>query len=121
MARPRKKIDREQVETLAAIGCTLPEIAVVMKCSKPTLERRFMATIEKGRERLKTSLRRMQYQSAQQGNVTMQIWLGKQYLNQRDKMEFDIHEVDRLLAIELARVAGLEDKDEDETTDERVN
>jgi hypothetical protein len=31
---------------------------------------------------------------------------GEQYLGQRDKMEFDIHEVDRLLAIELARVGG---------------
>src|SRR5215471_13537628 len=106
MARPRKKIDRDQVENLAAIGCTASEIAVVVNCCESTVKVRFHSSLIKGRERLKTSLRRMQYQSASAGNVAMQIWLGKQYLNQRDKMEFDIHEVDRLLAIELARVAG---------------
>ena len=112
MARPRKQIDRDQVENLAAIGCTYSEIAAVMKCSVKTLQTRFYQTIEKGHERLKLSLRRMQYQSASQGNVSMLIWLGKQYLNQRDKMEFDIHEIDRLLATELARVAGAEPTDD---------
>jgi hypothetical protein len=29
-------------------------------------------------------LRRMQFESANKGNVTMQIWLGKQYLGQSD-------------------------------------
>jgi hypothetical protein len=112
MARPRKKIDRELVEALAAIGCKVTEIAAVLNCSTDTLHKRFAVNIAKGGERLKISLRRMQYQSAMNGNISMQIWLGKQYLNQRDKMEFDIHEVDRLLAIELARVAGtLEDAD----------
>ena len=41
-------------------------------------------TIEKGREHAKISLRRMQFKSAEGGNVTMQIWLGKQLLGQRD-------------------------------------
>ena len=35
----------------------------------------------------KASLRRMQGKSAQDGNVTAQIWLGKQMLGQRDKHE----------------------------------
>jgi hypothetical protein len=34
------------------------------------------------------SIRRQQYKSAEGGNVTMQIWLGKQYLNQRDRNEY---------------------------------
>ena len=33
------------------------------------------------------SLRRQQFKSAEAGNVTMQIWLGKQYLGQTDKVE----------------------------------
>jgi len=37
----------------------------------------------------KSSLRRNQWKSAQDGNVTMQIWLGKQMLGQRDKSDVD--------------------------------
>ena len=35
------------------------------------------------------SVRRMQYRSAEEGNATMLIWLGKQYLDQKDKQEVD--------------------------------
>ena len=35
----------------------------------------------------KMSLRREQWRSAEKGNVTMQIWLGKQWLGQTDKVE----------------------------------
>lgn len=31
----------------------------------------------------------MQFKNAQAGNVTMQIWLGKQYLGQKDKQEVE--------------------------------
>ena len=37
----------------------------------------------------KISLRRWQFKSAEAGNVTMQIWLGKQYLGQREQIETD--------------------------------
>ena len=37
----------------------------------------------------KMSLRRQQFKSAEAGNVTMQIWLGKQWLGQTDKVESD--------------------------------
>jgi hypothetical protein len=87
MARPKKVIDAVQVQALAGIGCTVAEIAAVMDCSKDTLERRFAAFIEKGRERMKMSLRRHQMKSAENGNATMLIWLGKQYLGQSDKTE----------------------------------
>src|SRR5688500_14810065 len=86
MARPRKEVDPAVVERTAAIGCTVAEIAVVLGVSKDTLERRFAAAIEKGRERGKRSLRRMQWKTAKSGNPTMQIWLGKQLLGQADKV-----------------------------------
>ena len=38
----------------------------------------------------KTSLRRAQWLSAQKGNPTMLIWLGKQYLGQRDKSSHEL-------------------------------
>jgi hypothetical protein len=89
MARPEAKVDKDQVLKLASIGCTTEEIASVCKVSKDTIERRFAALLEKGRLNFKSSIRRMQYSSGNGGNVTMQIWLGKQYLGQKDQMEVD--------------------------------
>lgn len=82
--RPRKELDPKQVEKMASIGCTDKEIAVALNCSSDTLTRNFADHLEKGRENCKSSLRRMQWKSAQAGNVTMQIWLGKQLLGQKD-------------------------------------
>src|SRR5690606_8397761 len=87
MARPRKKIDPEQVRALAGIGCTHEEIAAVLKCSPDTLTRRFADALKEGKQHAKASLRRMQWEAAKKGNVTMMIWLGKQMLGQRDQME----------------------------------
>jgi hypothetical protein len=55
--------------------------------SVDTLDRRFAAEIEKGRSNLRTSLRRWQLEAAKKGNVAMLIWLGKQYLEQTEKVE----------------------------------
>ena len=106
MARPLKKIDRKLVENLAAIGCSNEEIAVAVGCGRTTIFRRFGTVTDKGLQRFKTSIRRAQYQAMNNGNVAMMIWLGKQYLGQRDKFDIDVREVDRLLAEELARVSG---------------
>ena len=87
MGRAKTEIDRKRVETLAGIGCTVGEMAVVLGCSKEILERRFATSIEKGRAEAKASLRRMQWQAAQKGSTAMLIWLGKQVLDQNDKRE----------------------------------
>ena len=48
----------------------------------------------------RASLRRMQYVAAKKGNATMQIWLGKQYLGQKDKQEIEHSgEIDQTLII----------------------
>lgn len=87
MGRPRKEIDPRQVEKLAALGCTMDEIASVVGCTKRTLERRFVAEIDKGRQSVKTRIRRWQLRAARGGNVAMLIWLGKQLLGQSDKID----------------------------------
>lgn len=87
MARPKKVIDPKQVESLAGINCTVDEIAAVIGCDKRTLERRFAANIKRGREHGRSSLRRMMYEKAKEGNVTMMIWLSKQLLGYTDKVE----------------------------------
>lgn len=90
MARPKLKIDPEQVRKLAAIQCSLEEMASILGCSHDTLERRFASVIKDGRNNGKMSLKRKQYEVAMTGNVGMLIWLGKQYLGQSDKSEIDI-------------------------------
>jgi len=91
MARPKLNIDPNTVENLAAINCTVSEIAAVIGCDKRTLERRFAASIEKGREHGKSSLKRKMWETAQGGNVTMMIWLSKQMLGYKDQTQ-NIHD-----------------------------
>jgi hypothetical protein len=91
--RGRKKIpiDYEKAEKLASIMCTQSEIASVLGIPLGTLDHdpEFLRIHKKGLEHGKASLRRMQYVAASGGNATMQIWLGKQYLEQRDKMDVE--------------------------------
>ena len=42
---------------------------------------------KKGKDKGRMSLRRLQFEKAQTGNTTMLIWLGKQMLGQKDKIE----------------------------------
>jgi hypothetical protein len=84
-------IDGELVRKLAAIGCTDAEIAMACNCSETTLKRKAREQLDAGRNRLCQSLRRLQIKTARKGNVTMQIWLGKQYLNQKDRQEVEQH------------------------------
>lgn len=86
MARPYKEINGEQVRKLAAIGCTDVEIGNIVGCSHDTLTKRFRAELDDGRANGKASLRRKQWEVALSGNVTMLIWLGKQVLDQQDKV-----------------------------------
>ena len=83
------EINWEQVEKLAGLFCTQEEIASVIGCSVDTLARRkeFADIMKKGQAEGRASLRRWQFVKARDGNVTMLIWLGKQYLGQSDKVE----------------------------------
>lgn len=87
MARPKINIDPEQVEKLARMKCTLREMAEFMGCNEKTLRNRFSAEIRKGGAQGKISLRRMQWKSAENGSTAMLIWLGKQYLDQKDRID----------------------------------
>lgn len=106
MARPRLKIDPEQVLTLAKIHCTYEEIAAVVGCSTDTLKRRFAERIEKGREEGKSSLRRMQWSQAMKGDRTLLIWLGKQHLGQADESRVKVGNLDTMTDDELAALAA---------------
>ena len=81
------KIDPEQVEKLAMMGCKISEIAAFFDVNRKTIERNFGTILKKGKEKGKMSLRRKQYEVAMRGNVSMLIWLGKQMLDQCEKAD----------------------------------
>ena len=86
--RPKKyDIDKDQVEKLAALGCTNSEIASFFGCEDSLISKSYSRNVTKGKERGKTRLRQMQWRSAEKGSVPMLIWLGKQVLGQSDKQE----------------------------------
>lgn len=63
----------------------MEEIAAVVGCSVDTLERRFAEVIKTGKDTGKSSLRRLMWSKAQDGNVALMIWLSKQHLGMTDK------------------------------------
>ena len=95
MARPKADIDWKKVGKLLQAQCSAVGIASMFGISTDTLYLRckqdlkmdFTAfSAEKKSEGVEL-LRAKQYETAFGGNVTMQIWLGKQYLGQRDQIE----------------------------------
>lgn len=88
--RPRNVYTPDQeraIEQAARVNCTYEEIADISGIPRATLARDFGQTIEKIRVNAKESLRRAQFKAAIEGNPTMLIWLGKQWLKQKDKHE----------------------------------
>lgn len=77
------------IMNMASIMCTDEEIAACLGVTVETLQNAdnnaaFLECKEKGNGNGKKSLRRIQFDIARQGNATMAIWLGKQWLGQRD-------------------------------------
>jgi len=82
---PRQKVvPPDDVYKLAVIGCMDREIAHWFDISESTLRYNFSQYLDKARSELKQKLRRSQIKVALDGNPTMLIWLGKQYLDQKE-------------------------------------
>ena len=115
MARPPKPIDLKLVEDLARIQCTDAEMAAILGFTREGFHKRkqrdseLVLVIEKGKDEGQCSLRRLQWKSATNGNIAMQIWLGKQYLGQRDVQTTELTGAkgERLIPAEM--VVGLDD------------
>ena len=109
--RPKFQIDYIMVEKLAGMMCTQKEIASFLGCDERTLQRdeEFCRIYKKGQETGKMSLRRMQFKLAEK-NPTMAIWLGKQYLGQRDVIETNGTDIQRIQIVN-----DLGDLDEDKS------
>lgn len=76
--RPKIEIELRQVEALAGIQATDEEIAAVLGCSIETIKRRkknegFEQALKRGKEKGRTSLRRLQWAAAQ--GINFIAWL----------------------------------------------
>ena len=81
IGRDKTVVPPDQVEELANLGCTDRDIANFFGISESSLRYNFSDILTKGRELLKIKLRRSMLKSAiVNENVTMQIWLSKNYL-----------------------------------------
>lgn len=94
IGRPKKEIDKVQFEKLCAMQCTEVEICAWFDVTDKTLARfcskeyglSFSEVFRIKRQKGLTSLRRTQFQLAEK-NPSMAIFLGKNYLGQKDKPE----------------------------------
>lgn len=95
--RPKKKIDQQQFEAMCQIQATQEEICIVLGVTDKTLSRwckqvygRNFSEVFKEKSAVgKISLRRKQWALADK-SAPMAIFLGKQYLGQKDHSEFEV-------------------------------
>ena len=87
MGRPIKDVDEKILANLSQIGCTQEEIGSIVGISARTLQRRFADLLEVNKNKGKASLRKKMWEKALKGNEKLLIWLSKNELNMKDKIE----------------------------------
>lgn len=118
MARPRKEIDQEQFENLCGLQCTLEEICGWFDVTDKTLDgwckrtyhASFSEVFRQKRGAGKISLRRSQWRLAKK-NATMAIFLGKQFLGQRDSVDVAVTDAKGIALDELEKMVMQNDAD----------
>lgn len=93
----QNRINQKQFEAMCGIMCTKEEIADIFDVDENTLNSwckqtygdTFSVVYKKKTSNGKMSLRRFQFKQAEK-NSTMAIWLGKQWLGQKDYQEAEL-------------------------------
>ena len=109
MPRPRKEIDQKQFEGLCGLQCTKEEICGFFDVTDKTLEGWCKRTYKAGFSEVfrhkrglgKISLRRHQWRLAEK-NAAMAIWLGRNYLGQKEEPEETVETEDANAFVEAA-------------------
>lgn len=100
------------VKGLGQIQAVNTEIAAVLGVTEPTwikFKKEFPEVVDALREGQadgKVSLRRRQFKAADDGNATMMIWLGKQYLGQADKQEVTGKDGGPIQSVDLTKLSA---------------
>ena len=116
LPRPRKEIDQKAFESLCGLQCTKEEICGFFDLTDKTLENWCRRTYKAGFSEVfkqkrglgKISLRRHQWRLAEK-NAAMAIWLGRNYLGQKEEPE-EVAEVEDTAA--FFDSAGLDENSE---------
>ena len=109
--RPQKEIDQKVFENLCGIQCTMKEILAVLDVSDKTLTdwcrrtygKRFSEVFKLKRQKGLISLRRTQFHLAEK-SAAMAIFLGKNYLGQSDKDEWQRRQEEKILELKARQV-----------------
>lgn len=126
MARPLKQIDQDEFEKLCKMLCTEAEICAWFDVTDKTLSgwcqrtygANFSETYKKFRDFGKIAVRRAQLRLAEK-SAAMAIFLGKQYLGQRDtpvEVSHTVSPIDQITA-EIFRVQERQRDAEQEADD----
>ena len=112
MARPKIKIDEDEVARLALLNCHTRTIAKILGYSENTIRRRCGALIEEKRAEHRAELRKAQYEKATIGkDAGLLMFLGKNELDQTDKQiivdETQVKELSESEQLEARRLASL--------------
>lgn len=115
MGRPKIEINKKQFEKLCEFQCTEQEIADFFNCSIDTInnyckknyDMTFSDTFKKKSVKGKVSLRRNQFALSKK-NSNMAIFLGKQYLGQKDIQTLDGNLSTPTLSIKVVDNSNLE-------------
>jgi len=100
MGRPVLEVDWDTLERICQYTISCEDAAFLCGVGKTTLEEKikekhgitFRAFREQRSARTRLNLFNKQVEIALKGNVTMLIWLGKNYLKQSDKNEYSFTE-----------------------------
>ena len=85
IGRDKKIVPPDEVQKLAALGCSNRDIANFFGIEESNVSRHFAAFITKGREELKITLRRAMLDNAcRNNNAAVQIFLAKNILGMSD-------------------------------------
>lgn len=128
--RPRKEFPWDLVETMATLQAseeyvaerlcikegnldyTAKDIRAKVVLLQRRIKERFHCSYVQYREqkmgKTKLKLRQLQWKSAEDGNVTMQIWLGKNMLDQTDKQHLQHDVTKETLALSYSIARGVE-------------
>jgi hypothetical protein len=85
VGRPPKILDAQEISYLISQGFTVAYVAEYFGVAVSTLYLNYSDALRKGYVFRNACLQAAQYKGAIEGNVTLQIWLGKQWLKQRDE------------------------------------
>lgn len=107
--RPPKQLDQKTFENLCFIWCTVEEMENILEANRDTISawcqrtygENFSSVYKRFSDGGKASLRRNQLHLSKT-NAAMAIWLGKQWLNQKDNndvhvSQLNLHELRKAL------------------------